>query len=190
MKTPKLGSLVAASLARFAWGTAAAAQEASGPSAEQIALDTIWVVIAGALAVSWMIFGKAYASMTFNGVLPGLVSITAPCAFVGMGSAAIIGLIGGALVMVGIVFIERMGVGDPVEAITVHGVCSVWGTIALGLFAASPWVGGEGLPGIGLLFGGGMVQLGAHIFGTVAACGVAFGVDPEHPRATETALVR
>jgi Amt family ammonium transporter len=79
------------------------------------------------------------------------------------------------LVVVGIVFIERMGVDDPVGAITVHGVCGVWGTISLGLFAAAPWAGGEGLPGAGLFFGGGFAQLGAQIFGTVVACGAAFG---------------
>jgi len=130
---------------------------------------------AGALAVSWMMFGKADASMTFNGVLAGLVAITAPCAFVGMGSAAIIRLIGGGLVVVGIVFIERMGVDDPVGTITVHGVCGVWGTIALGLFASAPWAGSEGLPPLGLLFGGGFAPLGVQTFGTVAACGAAFG---------------
>src|SRR5690606_2969944 len=114
------------------------------------------------------------ASMAFNGVLAGLVSVTAPCAFIGTGSAMIIGLIGGVLVVAGVLFFDRIRVDDPVGAITVHGICGVWGTVALGLFASGPWAGGEAQPGLGLLFGGGATQLVTQTIGTVAACGAAF----------------
>lgn len=127
-----------------------------------------------ALFVSWALFKKPDASMTFNGVLAGLVAITAPCAFVGMGSAAIIGAIGGALVVFAVVAIERMGVDDPVGAVAVHGVNGVWGTISLGLFAAAPWAGGAAQPGLGLLFGGGFKQLGIQAMGALTASVAAF----------------
>jgi Amt family ammonium transporter len=129
----------------------------------------------GALALSWLLFKKPDASMTFNGVLAGLVAITAPCAFVGVGSAALIGLVGGVVVVLAVLFFERVGVDDPVGAVSVHGVCGVWGTIALGLFAAPPFAGGEAQPGVGLLFGGGFAQLWIQTLGTVAACAAAFG---------------
>ncbi len=129
-----------------------------------------------AMFVSWVMFKKPDASMTFNGVLAGLVAITAPCAFVGMGSAMVIGIIGGALVVVAVVAIERAGVDDPVGAVAVHGVCGVWGTISLGLFASAPWAGGDGLPGVGLLFGGGASQLVIQIVGAVVCSAAAFGL--------------
>ena len=122
----------------------------------------------------WLMFKKPDASMAFNGVLAGLVAITAPCAFVGMGSAALIGLAGGVLVVLGVVAIERMGVDDPVGAISVHGLCGVWGTISLGLFASGPWAGGEGMPGLGFFFGGGLTQLTVQVMGTVVASATAF----------------
>ncbi len=128
----------------------------------------------GAMAISWVMFRKPDASMTFNGVLAGLVAITAPCAFVGIGSAMLIGLVGGVLVVLAVVLIERVGVDDPVGAVAVHGVCGVWGTVSLGLFAAAPWAGGDGAPGLGLFFGGGFAQLGIQVMGVVAASAVAF----------------
>ena len=127
-----------------------------------------------ALMVSWLRFKKPDSSMTFNGVLASLVAITAPCAFVGVGSAALIGVVGGALVVPAVLFFERVGVDDPVGAISVHGVCGVWGTMALGLFAAPPFAGGEGQPGLGLFFGGGVTQLWIQTLGTVAASLAAF----------------
>ncbi len=128
----------------------------------------------GAMAISWVMFKKPDASMTFNGVLAGLVAITAPCAFVGIGSALLIGLVGGVLVGLAVVFIERARVDDPVGAVAVHGVCGVWGTVSLGLFAAAPWAGGEGQPGLGLFFGGGVTQLGIQVLGVGAASAAAF----------------
>jgi Amt family ammonium transporter len=112
--------------------------------------------------------------MTFNGVLAGLVAITAPCAWVSVTSAAVIGAIGGVLVVLAVVAIERAGVDDPVGAVSVHGVCGVWGTISLGLFAGPAWAGGEAQPGLGLLFGGGAGQLMIQTMGTVAASAAAF----------------
>jgi ammonium transporter, Amt family len=129
-----------------------------------------------AMALSWWLFGKPDISMSFNGVLAGLVAITAPCAFVGIGSAALIGAVGGGVVVFAVLAFDRIRVDDPVGAIAVHGVCGIWGTLALGLFASAPYAGGEGLPGLGLFFGGGVGQLAIQTVGVFAACATAFGL--------------
>jgi ammonium transporter, Amt family len=88
----------------------------------------------GALATSWIMLKKPDLTMILNGCLAGLVAITAPCAFVPVGSAALIGLIGGILVVLGVLFFDRIRVDDPVGALSVHLVNGIWGTLALGLF--------------------------------------------------------
>ncbi len=92
----------------------------------------------GALITSWLMFRKPDASMTLNGVLAGLVSITAGCANVLPASAVLIGLIGGVIVVISVVFIDQvLKIDDPVGAVSVHGVCGAWGTLAAGLFNSS-----------------------------------------------------
>jgi Amt family ammonium transporter len=88
----------------------------------------------GALVTAWWLLGKPDFSMILNGCLAGLVAITAPCAFVTIGSGALIGLVAGSLVVVSVLAFDRMRVDDPVGALSVHLVCGVWGTLALGLF--------------------------------------------------------
>ena len=118
----------------------------------------------------WIRFGKPDISMSANGLLAGLVAITAPCAFVNSVSAVVIGLIAGVLVCVSVFFIERtMKVDDPVGAVSVHGVNGAWGVLALGLFADGTY--GDGLNGVagtvkGLFYGGGS-QFAAQVVGTV-----------------------
>ena len=91
----------------------------------------------GAMFMSWLMFKKPDATMTLNGVLAGLVGITAGCANVLPGSAAIIGLIAGVIVVLAVVFIDQvLKIDDPVGAVSVHGVCGAWGTLAAGLFNA------------------------------------------------------
>jgi len=116
----------------------------------------------------WVRGGKPDPSMMCNGMLAGLVAITAPCAFVSAGSAAIIGLISGVLVIEAAFFIERkLRIDDPVGAIAVHGVNGAWGCIALGLFADGTY--GDGWNGVaGMvkgLFYGDPSQLIAEIIG-------------------------
>ena len=81
------------------------------------------------MVTSWAIFKKADVSMTLNGVLAGLVAITAPCAFVSPPSAAIIGVLGGVAVVLAVILIDKVGVDDPVGAVSVHGVCGALGTV-------------------------------------------------------------
>lgn len=91
----------------------------------------------GAMVTSWLMFKKPDASMTLNGVLAGLVGITAGCANVLPGSAVLIGLIAGGIVVLSVIFIDQvLKIDDPVGAVSVHGVCGAWGTLAAGLFNA------------------------------------------------------
>jgi len=88
----------------------------------------------GATIVAWMMLGKPDLSMILNGCLAGLVAVTAPCAFVTIPSAALIGFVGGAIVVVAVLAFDRAKIDDPVGALSVHLVNGVWGTLALGLF--------------------------------------------------------
>jgi Amt family ammonium transporter len=96
-------------------------------------------------------------TMMLNGMLAGLVAITAPCGFVSVGGAALIGIVSGVLVIEAAFFIERkMKIDDPVGAIAVHGVNGAWGCLALGLFADGTY--GDGWNGVkgtvtGLFYG-------------------------------------
>jgi Amt family ammonium transporter len=88
----------------------------------------------GAMTTAWLLLGKPDLSMILNGCLAGLVAITAPCAFVSIGSGAVIGLVAGALVVFAVLAFDRLKVDDPVGALGVHLVNGVWGTLALGVF--------------------------------------------------------
>ena len=88
----------------------------------------------GATMTAWWLLGKPDLSMILNGCLAGLVAITAPCAFVTIGSGALIGLVAGALVVISVIAFDKVRVDDPVGALSVHLVNGVWGTLALGLF--------------------------------------------------------
>ena len=79
-------------------------------------------------------FGKPEVGMSLNGALAGLVAITAPCASVTPLSAVIIGAAGGVIVVLSVLFFEKIRIDDPVGAISVHGVCGAWGTLAAGIF--------------------------------------------------------
>src|SRR5437764_12494194 len=84
----------------------------------------------------WSLKGKPDTSMTGNGLLAGLVAITAPSGFVSPVNSCIIGLIAGVLVCLSVAFVEnRLKLDDPVGAISVHGVNGLWGVLAVGLFA-------------------------------------------------------
>lgn len=91
--------------------------------------------ILSATATSWLLLGKPDLGMTINGCLAGLVAITAPCAVVSVSSSLIIGLIAGVLVVLAVLFFDRMRVDDPVGALSVHLVNGVFGTLCVGLFA-------------------------------------------------------
>jgi ammonium transporter, Amt family len=116
----------------------------------------------GAMIIAWILFGKPDISMSLNGALAGLVGITAPTAVVSPTGAIVIGLIAGILVVFSVEFFEKvLHIDDPVGAISVHGVCGLWGTLAVGLFANTDDIKG-------LFYGGGFQQLGVQFLGAAA----------------------
>ena len=87
-----------------------------------------------AMFVSWIKFGKPEIGMSLNGALAGLVAITAGCANVTPGSSIIIGLVAGVLVVLSVLFFDKIRIDDPVGAVSVHGINGAWGTLAAGIF--------------------------------------------------------
>jgi ammonium transporter, Amt family len=127
----------------------------------QLAVKTLLAACAGAvvsMVVNWIRDGKPDVTMAANGLLAGLVSITAPVGAVETWAAIVIGAIGGFIAVFAISFFDRMKVDDPVGAITVHGVCGTWGTLSIAFFARydDAFLGREDA---GLFYGGGIDQL-------------------------------
>jgi Amt family ammonium transporter len=149
-----------------------------------VAVNTMLAGMAGAFGAMfymWLRYGKPDSSMSGNGLLAGLVAITAPSGFVNPVCSVIIGLIGGVLVCLSVEFVERvMKVDDPVGAISVHGANGLWGVISVGLFAdGKSNYGGSwnGVPGsVTGLFYGDPGQLVAQLLGVSALLGVVFTV--------------
>jgi Amt family ammonium transporter len=117
-----------------------------------------------AMFTVWMKTGRPDVGMTGNGLLAGLVAITAPCAVVTPQGALIIGAIAGVIVVFAVDFLDRvLKVDDPVGAVSVHGICGAFGVLSVGLFARS----GD-LVHKGLFYGGGFDQLGSQVIGVLA----------------------
>jgi ammonium transporter, Amt family len=136
----------------------------------RIAVNTLLAAAAGgvaALGTSWIKFGKPDVSFAGNGILGGLVSITAGAYALDGYLSVLAGFVGGIIVTFSVLMFDRLKVDDPVGAISVHGVCGAWGTIAVGLFANNnaPFLD-EG--SAGLFFGGGAELLVNQIIGVVA----------------------
>src|SRR5260221_195651 len=148
-----------------------------------IAVNTMLAGMAGsfgAMLYMWLRYGKPDASMSGNGLLAGLVAITAPRGFVKPVSSVIIGLIAGVLVCISVEFVDRvMHVDDPVGAISVHGTNGLWGVFSVGVFAdgksnyGGTWDRVNGA-GTGLFYGGHGGQLVAQLIGIVTLLGFVF----------------
>ncbi len=174
-----LGTLILA----FGWFgfNAGSTLSASDPRIALIAVNTMLASSAGALSALgfvWFSHHKPDVAMACNGLLGGLVAITAACAFVSPAAAVLIGLVAGVLVVWTVVLLERrFRVDDPVGAVAVHGACGAWGALALGLFADGSYgAGWNGVPGPvrGLLFGD-AGQLAAQCVGVAANLAFVFG---------------
>jgi Amt family ammonium transporter len=148
-----------------------------------IITNTVLAAVAGSFSawmLVWKLWGNPDPSMIANGMLAGLVAITAPCAFVDPTGAVAIGLVAGLLVVGAVTLVERVfRADDPVGAVAVHGFNGLWGMIALGLFADGTY--GDGFNGVagavrGLLYGGGFGQLGAQLVACVVVVIWAFGL--------------
>jgi len=160
-----------------------------------VAVNTNLAAIMGAtsaMLVWYWMFGKPDITMACNGMLAGLVAITAPCAFVSPTSAVVIGLIAGVIVCMGVLFNERvLKVDDPCGAVSVHGFCGWFGAVSVGIFAdgtygagwngvgASSYLGVAGRGVTGLLHGDTsqfFLQLGGATLCAVYAFGLTFAV--------------
>lgn len=133
-----------------------------GGSFAFIAVTTNLAACAGAVAAmvtSWILFKKPDISFTLNGALAGLVAITAGCDAMSPVFALLTGCVAGGLVVVSVLFFDRLRIDDPVGAISVHAVCGVWGTLAIGLFHQES----------GLLLTGSSTQFLAQVVGILAA---------------------
>ncbi|MGB8700289.1 MAG: ammonium transporter, partial [Thermosynechococcaceae cyanobacterium] len=114
---------------------------ADGRLIAHIAMTTNMAGATGGIAATitaWLYLGKPDLSMIVNGILAGLVGITASCAFVTVSSAAMIGIVAGVIVVFAVGFFDKLQVDDPVGATSVHLVCGIWGTLAVALFSVGP----------------------------------------------------
>ena len=129
--------------------------------AEVIAVTNMGAIggVLGATLLIWLLTRKLDVGMIGNGAIAGLVAITAPAGYVEMWAAPIIGFVGGLIVVAGVLAIERK-LDDPVGALSAHGLAGIWGTLACGLFTSDRLAEALGVGKPGLLYGGGLEQLG------------------------------
>jgi Amt family ammonium transporter len=144
-----------------------------------IAVNTSLAAAAGGFSALMFVFVKTKkydVGMALNGVLAGLVAVTAPCAWIEAWAAVVIGLIAGILVVVSVFTVERLHIDDPVGAVSVHGVNGIWGLISVGIFADGTYgnYSTDAPFATGLLYGGGSGQLMSQIIGAGAAAVWAF----------------
>jgi Amt family ammonium transporter len=130
--------------------------------------------VIGAMVTAWIVIRKPDLSMMLNGAIGALVAITAACAFVAPWAAIVIGLVAGAIVVLGVLLVERIGIDDPVGALAAHGMAGVWGTLSLGFLTvpklAESLEWGQG----GLFYGGSLHQLGVQALGLVSVGAFTF----------------
>jgi Amt family ammonium transporter len=148
-----------------------------------VAVNTVLASAFGAVAaMAWSMrrsrYGKPDPGMMANGMLGGLVGVTAPSGFVSAWAAALIGAVAGVLVVESIRFLERRRIDDPVGAVSVHATCGLWGVIATGLFADGTYgAGWNGVDGtVRGLFYGDPSQLVAQLIGVAVLLVWAFGL--------------
>ena len=146
-----------------------------------VAVNTLLAACAGfvlAMIVTDVKYGKPDISMSCNGMLAGLVAITAPCAFVAPWAAVVIGTVAGILVVYSVEMFDKLGIDDPCGAISVHGMNGAWGVLSVGLFADGTYgTGWNGVNGTvkGLFYGDGG-QLVAQLFHVVVGFIWAWGI--------------
>jgi Amt family ammonium transporter len=156
------------------WGFNPGSTMAATPQIADIALTTNLAAAAGvlgAMGMSYLYRRNIDVGMGGNGAIAALVAITAPCAFVAPWASIVIGFVAGVVMYATLVFVDSIGVDDPLGAIAAHGMGGIWGTLSAGLFT-TPELAAIGQPG--LFYGGGFYQLGVQALGIVAAGGFVF----------------
>jgi Amt family ammonium transporter len=130
--------------------------------------------VLGAVITSWIVIKKPDLSMMLNGAIGALVAITAACAFVAPWAAILIGFVAGVIVVTGVLLVERLKIDDPIGAIAAHGLSGIWGTLSLGFLTAPALADKVGIGSAGLLYGGGLHQLGVQVLGLLAVGAFTF----------------
>ena len=149
-------------------------------------VHTLWIGLAAAgLVAMFVAYPRAHkwdTGISINGFLAGLVAITCPCYWVSPFGSICIGAVAGVVVILGIDLLEYLRIDDPIGAVPVHGVCGIWGTVSLGLFACGQY-GATGplgpdnsAPLKGLFYGGGMQVLKAQLIGSACITLATFSV--------------
>src|SRR5262249_35546048 len=139
---------------------------------------------AGLTAMFWAYMSSKTwdVSFTVNGFLAGLVAITCPCYWVSPTGAILLGGIAGVIVVVGVELLEYLRIDDPIGAVPVHGICGIWGTLSLGLFACGlygatgPTGPDNSAPLTGLFYGGGLTLLTAQAIGSAFTTIATFSI--------------
>jgi ammonium transporter, Amt family len=130
--------------------------------------------VLGAVITSCIVIKKPDLSMMLNGAIAALVAITAACAFVSPWAAIVIGLVAGAIVVLGVLFVEKIGIDDPIGALAAHGMAGVWGTLSLGFLTLPEQAKSLATGSAGLFYGGGLHQLGIQALGLAAVGAFTF----------------
>ena len=150
----------------------------------RIATNTTLAACAAGLSAMFYAFPKTKTwdvSFTVNGFLAGLVAITCPCYWVSPTGAVLLGGVAGVIVVAAVDVLEYLRIDDPIGAVPVHGICGIWGTLSLGLFACGqygstgPMGADNSAPLTGLLYGGGFTVLIAQMIGSAAIVLGTFG---------------
>ncbi len=131
--------------------------------------------VLGAVVTSWLVIKKPDLSMMLNGAIAALVAITAACAFVSPWAAIVIGFGAGVIVVFGVLFVERIGLDDPVGAVAAHGMSGIWGTLSLGFLTVPSLAKNLATGSGGLFYGGGFHQLGVQALGLASVGAFTFG---------------
>jgi ammonium transporter, Amt family len=149
----------------------------------RIATNTTLAACAAGLSAMFFAFPKTKTwdvSFTVNGFLAGLVAVTCPCYWVSPTGAILLGGIAGVIVVVAVDVLEYLRIDDPIGAVPVHGICGIWGTLSLGLFACGqygatgPMGADNSAPLTGLFYGGGFTVLTAQMIGSAAVVTATF----------------
>jgi len=151
----------------------------------RVATNTTLAACAAGLSAMLYAFPKTKSwdvSFTVNGFLAGLVAITCPCYWVSPTGAILLGGIAGVIVVVAVDALEYLRIDDPIGAVPVHGICGIWGTLSLGLFACGqygatgPMAPDNSAPLTGLFYGGGLQVLEAQAIGSLIITSATFVV--------------
>jgi len=151
-----------------------------------VATNTTLAACGGGLSALFFIYARGRywdCGITVNGFLAGLVAITCPCYWVSTTGAFVLGAIAGVICVLSVDFFEHLRIDDPVGAVSVHGICGIWGTLSLGLFATgqfgapTPYGADTSADSLvtGLFYGGGWKQLVAQMTGSASILVATFG---------------